>query len=516
MPMKDGNNIEWYRPGPLIREFHASPARVRVLIGGRGSGKTTAVAVEILRHCWFNAGARVYVLRKTTASNVDTTLETFEYVLSRCGPHFVETATSLFKKQEGGRVFRLPSCRAVEAYQEYLKSNPRASKVDRVTWLDTVGSRLCGYVVFSGVPEERYRASRFRGFECSLLVFVEADQLTEEDFELGLACLRWKGSDPETVDDRGFIRDSGVILDTNPPGTKHWIAKLEERTTNDLNFQFWHIPTRDNAANLPAGYIELLERQYASNPAMYQRMLEGKYADAFEGSPVLFAFRPGHVYEHLPWPKGAYLIRGWDFGTHNAVVISAYWEQDGDEYWADLYEIVQHDSDTERQCRAVWDVMRRVFPFWNDRSIVSGVRDFCDIAGASKTDLGSSIEVLRTYGFFPGYSRIRLQESLALYNRLLEKRDKKGRLVYMLDKAACPSLYLASAGGYRYPQEGEPGYGSDEPLKGRYCDHLDHVVDASRYAKWHMLRLRPALSEVTKPSVGPLKRRYDVNPYKDF
>lgn len=480
---------EWYRPGEKIKQFHNSKARTRALIGGRGTGKTTAIAVEAIRHGLWNAGAKIYCLRKTQDSNEDTTLETFNQVFPSMGTAYVDTGISLFKKVEGGKVFRLPSVLAAKMFSQWQKMSPSATKQDKLRWLDTVGSRYCSWLFFAGVPEARYRASRFRGYECSLLIFVEADQLSKEDLDLGVACLRWKGADPETCDELGFIRDAGVILDTNPPSPRHWIAELERDSIGDPDIAFWHLRTRDNAHNLPAGYVEGLERQYRKQPAMYARMLEGEYAEAFDGSPVLHSFVETHAKRDLPWPKGAYLVRGWDFGTTQAVVFSAYWADGPDEYWWDLYEYFARQSDVDRQCKGVLEITNRVFPFWNERDVCAGVKDYCDIAGNAKTDKGSSVDVLRTYDIFPGFCRISLPGSLAVYNRLLEKKDRFGHLIYQIDKDCCPMLYTASIGGYRYPVEGEPGFGGDEPLKGPKGGDYDHIADASRYAKFNSLRL---------------------------
>ena len=63
-------------------------------------------------------------------------------------------------------------------------------------------------------------------------------------------------------------------------------------------------------------------------------------------------------------------------------------------------------------------------------------------------------------------------------------------------------LYTASAGGYRYPVEGEPGFGGDEPLKGPKGGDFDHVADASRYGKYNCLRLLRAEVEQAKRLVG--------------
>lgn len=510
-------DTSWYRPGQQIQEFHACKSRIRALIGGRGTGKTTAIAVETVGHGFHNAGAKVYILRKTQDSNENTTLETFEkQVFPNLGTAYRDTGVSLFKKIDGGTMFRLPSRLAVEKFNEWKANNPRATKAQTLAWLDAVGNIFCSHVIFAGVPESRYRATRFRGFECSLLIFVEADQLDKEDLDLGVACLRWKGADPSTCDEKGFIRDAGVILDTNPPSPRHWIAKMEEESKNDPAVRYWHLRTRDNAHNLPEDYTETLEKQYRKQPAMYQRMVLGEYAEAFDGTPVLHEFSQEHAQDNLPWPKGAYLVRGWDFGSTQAVVFSAYWADDKDEYWWDLYEHFARQSDVDRQCKSVQEITEVVFPFWNDRSICAGVRDYCDVAGTQKKDTGSSVKVLHTYGFFPGYKRMGLQESLAVYNRLLKKKDRFGQLVYRVDKATCPMLYIASSGGYRYPVEGEPGFGGNEPLKGPDGGDYDHIADASRYAKFNCLRILRAEMEAANKAVGPLGHTPQENRRKRY
>lgn len=479
--------IDWYRPGPSIEEFHRCAVRTRVLIGGRGCGKTTGIAVETLGHAWQNAGARIYILRKTAQSNEDTTLETFEQTFAKSGTAYQDTGTSLFKKIEGGRIWRLPSKRAVDLYNDFLQTRPNKAAMER--WLETVGNKWCSFVQFSGVPTTSVRASRFRGYECSLLILVEADQFERADVEMAIACLRWKSPDKTVCDDRGYIKGMGMILDTNPPSPRHWIAEWEKEAAEDANYKdaikFWHIHTEENSQNLPPGYVDDLKRMYSKNPAMYQRMVCGQYADAFDGKPVLFAFQIQHAKRNLPFPKGAYLVRGWDFGTTHAIVWSAYWleERKGPdprkpvqvEYWWDLAEYFATQSDVERQCRECWKLTYQVFPFWNDRTICAGILDYCDPAGSAQKDTGRSITVLNTHGIFPGFKRVGLPESLALYNRLLEERDPEGNLVYRVDSDNCPMLYEASIGGYRYPSREEPGYGSDLPLKGPDGGDYDHI-----------------------------------------
>lgn len=501
----------------MIQEFHACKARLRALIGGRGTGKTTAIAVEASGHCLHNAGAKVYILRKTQDSNENTTLETFErQVFTNLGTAYRDTGASLFKRINGGQMFRMPSRKAVEAFNEWKHKNPGASKSQINAWIDAVGHLLCSWIEFAGVPEERYAGTRFRGYECSMLIFVEADQLSSTDLDLGMACLRWKGTDPETCDEKGFIRDTGAILDTNPPSPRHWIAQLERDSADSPRVRFWHLPTRGNQQNLPEGYTDDLEHQYRNKPAMYKRMVSGEYAEAFDGTPVFHEFTEKHACAGLPWPRGAYLIRSWDFGSTNSVIFSAYWEIAGCEYWWDLHEIYAMQSDVDRQCQSVVDVTAGAFPFWNNRLICSGVKDYCDPAGNAKTDKGSSVNVLRTYGFFPGFQRAGLQESIAVVNRLFQKKDKYNNPVYRIDKLCCPMLYTANLGGYRYPVAGEPGFGGDEPLKGASGGNYDHVADASRYGKFNALHLIRKEMEEAKKNVGALEAKNAENRIKRY
>lgn len=510
---------EWYFPGPKIREFHNSKAKIRALIGGRGTGKTTSIAVETLRHAKENAGAKIYILRKTQEGNEDTTQETFDLVFQRSGKAYLQTELSLFQKRNGGTEYRLPSRMAMQKYNEWEKAHPSATKADRKLWLATIGEHFCSFLKFAGVPSNQFRATRFRGYECSLLIFVEADQLEREDFELGSACIRWPGTDPATCDERGFIKESGIILDTNPPGHEHWIAKMDKQAEDEENqgIQFWHIPTEENSANLPDGYVENLKFTYRNNPPMYKRMVLGEYADAFTGTPVLHSFRPEvHAHPRIDFPLGWYLIRGWDFGTTHSVVWSAYYERNGVEYWWDLLEYFARGSDTDTQCKRVHEITDTAFPFWNNRDVVAGVRDYADVAGNQKKDTGSSMTILRTNGFFPGASRIKLKESIAIYNRLLQKRDPWGNPIYRIDEKACPKLFQASLGAYRYPEMKEPGYGSDEPVKGPLCDDADCLVDAARYAKIGCMRLLVADYQKAEPTVGKLAIKKSINPFKRY
>jgi hypothetical protein len=249
---------------------------------------------------------------------------------------------------------------------------------------------------------------------------------------------------------------------------------------------------------------------------MYRRMVDGEYAEAHEGSPIFHAYREDiHAGDDLPWPKGAYMARGWDFGTNNAVIWAAYWMENGFEYFHVLLEQYLSGSDTERQAIQAVNRTTSEFPFWNNRSICAGILDFSDPAGAasnfSTAATASNVKILNTHGVFPGTKLWErgLQIGLAIVNRMLEKRDSKGRPCFKLDRKNCPMLWKAFCGKYRWPMEHEAGWNSNTPVKGHDCGHVDHVCDAMRYPLMNVMKLLREEFEPLKPSA---RRQEAINP----
>lgn len=476
---------EFGENGASIRSFLDDSTFVRALIGGRGSGKSRAVIADITEHIWLNAGAKAIVARETECSQSDSTIDSAWQYFATVGELY-SAKCPLFKSWNNGRSFRLPSKLAVQTMNKECAKMKRP--IDVARWVAVHGDKLCGYLEFRGLPAAE--KGKFRGMECSYLALVEADQIAQKQFALSMACLRWKGTDPKTCDEKGFIKDRCVVLDTNPPGKSHWVAQMEteelKKPPEQRTARFWHIDTRENEHNLPPNYIrDTILTPYANNPAMIERMLHGQYADAYDGKPVYFAFR-SHIHSgtDLEWPRGATLVRGHDFGTSNATIFSAYWKEGDDEYWHCLLEQYLEGSDSERQARGVQELTAKEFPFalpsWPKKEDCAGVLDFCDPSGDnsnfSTKQTGSSVKIFQTVGIFPGtmlWNR-GIAVGITLLNRLMEKKDRLGRPVFMIDRKNCPLLFNALSGGYRYPEVGESGYGKDEPLKGCVSQEMDY------------------------------------------
>lgn len=503
--------LEYGDHGPSLQAFLDDPSMIRVLIGGRGSGKTTALAEDITAHIWQNAGAKCVIARETETSQADSTIDTFFRYFESLGQLYSTSGPGLFRSWNNGRTFRLPSALAIQRMQEECKDMSRA---EIAHWILTVGDSLCGYIEFRGLPAAE--KGKMRGLECSYLAIVEADQVSEKQFQLSLACLRWKGTDPETCDEKGFIKDRCVVLDTNPPSEQHWIAEFEKRQMamdpHDRAARFWHIATYENEHNLPENYIrDTILLPYANNPAMIERMLFGRYADAFDGKPVIYAFQrgfhewtPSRPGERMAWVHGAKMVIGMDVGTRNFSVISAVKEHKGHIYWRALKEIYLTDSDTDRQCLELLRVLSEEFPFWNNNpQVCPEVRFVCDPAARNKsfTKKGSAespLAVMHSHGIYPAYKiGAGLDKSLAVENRLMQQnhvekaQDGSLRTVwhFQISSTGCPLLCRALRGEYRFPVLGEPGFGSGDPLKGELCDGADHKNDGFRYSVIHVFGL---------------------------
>lgn len=490
--------------GKSIEEFLSDGHFIRVILGGRGSGKTRGLAEDITRHLWRSAGGKAIIARQTETSQEDSSIDTFWQFFETLGGLYSPTI-GLFKSWNNGRTFRVPSALAVKRMQE--ECSTMTSRAEIANWIIRKGDALCGYIEFRGLPDAD--KGKFRGMECSYLALVEADQISKKQFDLSLACLRWKGTDPETCDDKGFIEDRSVTLDTNPPSPSHWIAELEEaekkKPEHDRIMRFWHIETYENEHNLPENYIrDTILMPYANNPPMLDRMLYGKYADAYIGRPVMHAYRREcHEAEKLGWLRGATMVVGADVGTWNTSLISAFAQRGENIYWWALREIVLQDSDTDRQAVALLQVLAQEFPFWNQgNEICPETYFFCDPAAANSNfstgPTSSSVKIFASHGlhFAARMPDRGLQTSIATVNRLLEQHHTektpqglKTVWHFKIDTNRCPKLTSALRGAYRYPEKGEVGYGSDQPLKGTLCDGADHSMDGLRYAIVNALSL---------------------------
>lgn len=364
---------------------------------------------------------------------------------------------------------------------------------------------------------------RFFGFTCT-------DAGRAEGFHKGDdidAPLLMIADEAKTIDESIFSAldrcTYNAILLTSSPG-KMSGRFYESQFRPELGYNTVRVGLRD-CPHIGPEKCERIIAQHGPNSPFTRSALHGEFIELWDGKPVYYAYSMElHEAEDLPWPKGAYLVRGWDFGTNNAVIWSAYWIENRVEYWWDLCEQYLTESDTDRQCLSAIARTEAEFPFHNDRELCSGVLDFVDPQGMSSTYTRqikvtmngkdttvneSSVNIMRTHGIYPGMRTTGrgLQETIAVVNRLFQKEDAQKRQCFKVDISGCPQLARGYRGGYRWPAIGETGYGSNVPLKGEACSGLDHPQDAGRYSKINCLRLLQAEMAGVKPPLYAGKKK---------
>lgn len=292
------------------------------------------------------------------------------------------------------------------------------------------------------------------------------------------------------------------LLYTSSPGSKDG-RFYDSQIKPEHGFKRMAIGLKD-CPHIPEERINDIVATYGPNSPFTRSTLYGEFMELWDGNPVYYAYNPdAHEFETLPWPSGAMLCVGMDVGTHNASTIAAVKEDKRKNLhiWI-MREIILEGSDTDRQCVELLKVLANEFPFWNQGGAVCPASlFFCDPAArnsafTSRGPTSSALKVIHSHGIFPGFKiGLGLQPSIATVNRLLQQNhlteDNRTVWHFKINKTKCPILTSAMRGKYRYPKKGEIGWGSDLPLKGAYCDHVDHICDSFRYLCANALDIAP-------------------------
>jgi hypothetical protein len=130
---------------------------------------------------------------------------------------------------------------------------------------------------------------------------------------------------------------SGMIMDTNPPNTRHWWYRLAEEE-KPAGWKFyrqpgalikkagWYSanPAAENVQNQPKGYQYWLDLLGGADEEWIKVMVQGDYGSVFDGKPVyhdLYADSVHHSDTALEIFRGLPLYLGWDFGLTPACIM---------------------------------------------------------------------------------------------------------------------------------------------------------------------------------------------------
>lgn len=252
-------NID-YKPLPFATKFHASADPAKLIVGGKGSGKTEAFLHEAFMLSMEYPGNEGLLCRETAG-------EVEEILVSPMLKLVPDVLISDFEKQHDKLIF-------------------------------TNGS------VIYFKPLDAHR--KMKGKNLGFAGIDELDAVKYEDW----------------LEIYGQVRRNDVRLSrfatTNPTSIDHWIYK-QWVVEPPLGYRYFKAPTKENIY-LPAGFVDNL---YATMPASWvRRYLEGEWGSITLGDRVYPDFAEKlHVYDHLVYHYQYPVVRVWDFGLNGQAAV---------------------------------------------------------------------------------------------------------------------------------------------------------------------------------------------------
>jgi hypothetical protein len=442
----------YYRPSSTLAAFHESNAFVRGVMGPVGSGKSSAMCMELFRQALLQSPhegvsrTRFAVIRNTYAELRTTALKTWRNwvcdvscsytgdgpVTARLrlpfGDCLIDSEILFLALNRPGDVKKLLSLELTSAWINEAREVPK-EVVDGVT--ARVG---------------RYPPSRLGG--------------------------------PDRC---------GLIMDTNPPDDDHWWYALaeEERPADWAFFQqppalirqkgTWRPnPLAENAEHLPDGHGYWLRQVAGKTEQWIKVYVLGQYGTIQTGRPVYPEYDDGRhsTSAELSAVCGRPLVLGWDFGLTPACVVT---QESADGRLLILDELCSKDMGIRRFSRTVVKpLLLRKYPQYHVLSVG-------DPAGRARaqTDERTCMDELREAGLptrpAPSNNFTARREAVAGFLSAFPD----GKPAFLMSPG-CKNLRKGFLGGYRFERieaAGEAAY-KDAPVK----NAASHIHDALQYA----------------------------------
>lgn len=265
----------------------------------------------------------------------------------------------------------------------------------------------------------------------------------------------------------------GLIMDTNPPSTDHWIyQKFEEEKPTG-----WEIfkqpggldPDAENLENLPATYYQ--DMMDGADKDWINVHVHAKYGRSKLGRPVYEdTFVPEfHCADGLQPMHGTPLIIGQDFGRTPA---AALFQRDARGRVLLLDELVSENMGLESF------IDRKLKPLLNDRYPGFRVAIGGDPAGWAKGQINeqSCADVIKAAGFVAVRPPTNLIAPRLRAVEHLLKQQVDGKAMFLIDKKRCPTIVAGFEHGYRFKKKRD-GTFEDSPEKNSFS----HPHDAVQY-----------------------------------
>ncbi len=445
------NRVFDYSEAPTIKRFNKSDKFFRMLMGPFGSGKTSGCVAEIIDKGITQKPnqqglrrTRWAVVRNTYVQLKDTTIKTFFEWLP---PDYFGTYNVTDHK--------------------YL--------INKIGQLED-GSTPEIEIIFRALDKPEH-IRNLLSLELTGAYFNEAREIPWVIIEAMEGRVRRYPS----MMDGGFTW-SGIIADTNPPPTDHWIYKLfEEKVYADpqiaTRYELFRQPSgrskkAENIRNLAPGYYT--ELAIGKDPDYIKVYIDGDYGYLKDGKPVFGNYNDTlHCSETTLEAVKAYpLLLGFDFGLTPACVVAQY---DHKGRFNILKEFYDDDMGLTNFMKNI--VKPYMFSKYQGFQImVTG-----DPAGATRsdTDERTCFQILKANGFPPVPAPS--NALMARYNSvdMLLTKLIEGKPAFQLSGPDCPILRKGFQGEYKLKKKarfGDDIY-ADIPFKNEYS----HLQDALQY-----------------------------------
>lgn len=295
-----------YQAEPTAIEFHASPARVRGIMGPIGSGKSVACTAELL-----GQAISVYAFKGVRRSRYGVVRNTYPELKSTTIKTFMDWIPANCAKWNFG------------------------APITCVLMIDNRekdGTIVQAEFVFLAMDKPK-DVKKLKSIEFTGIWLNEASELPKAVLDMATGRI---GRYPPKKQGGAHCRDF-VVMDTNPPDDDHWWHNLAEEEKPE-GYAFWQQPPAvlrldngewiinpecENVGNQPKGARYWLDQIAGKTINWIQVFLQGKYGSVEDGKPVYPEWMPQvHLHDGpLPVNEGLPLILGWDFGRTPAVVI---------------------------------------------------------------------------------------------------------------------------------------------------------------------------------------------------
>ena len=445
-----------YIPTTTGAIVHSNNEFVRVIMGAYGSGKSTLAVAEIVKRAcqmpvWANGRRRSRwgIVRNTAGELTTTTLATWLAWFGGLG--------DIRKRQKPMLIYEhtFNDGKGIVELELLFIALDRPEDVRKIKSLELTG---CYINELSEVPKA--------------------------------ALAHMKGR-VNRYPSKAFCKEpywSGIIADTNPPPTSHWIYEDFEANQHqghilfkqppgllkdDDNDEWVRNPNADNAGHLPDDYY--LKLAHGQSKEFINVFCLGVWGTVGFGKQVYPEFNSDlHAVEHIEAIQGESLFLAYDFGLTPACIVA---QVSGRGQVRLLKEFVGADIGLRSFTESiVLPGIAQTFPYCKIESCIAdpsgSARDqiLDEMSCISELNsLGIKTEAARTNDLEPRIAAVRY-----FLNRMID-----GKPAIILSKKGCPVLYNAFVKDYVYKRlavSGEERY-NPKPDK----NMASHISDATQY-----------------------------------